>query len=75
MDITLTIQADHVARVVDALCGIFRYDTKALQGESRGDFSKRMLIRWLKERTLDYEGNIAAEIAREAAQAEDLDIT
>lgn len=75
MNISLAILPAHASRVVDMFCGVHRYDDNALDGETRGEFSKRMLIRWLKQRTLDFEGEIAAGVAREAAQAEDLDIT
>jgi hypothetical protein len=69
MDITLSIATEHVSRVVDALCGHYDYVNTAQPGETKNAFAKRMTIRWLKEQTLAWEADEAADAAREAALA------
>jgi hypothetical protein len=71
MDIILTIPSEHVSRIVDALCGAYDYENRKLPGESKEAFAKRMVIRMLREHTLAFEANAAADAARDVALAAD----
>lgn len=73
----ITIPNDIVVRVVNAISSNHNYketleDPDDPDGpgipnpESRGDFSKRMVRRWIKQHVVAYEANNAGGIARES---------
>lgn len=51
--VTITINDASVARVLDALCGLYNYNP-AVHG-TKVDFAKQCLMRWLQQSTLDWE--------------------
>lgn len=55
--ITRTISAAHKTRLVNAMCLEFDYDNNKLTGETKGQFTNRMLDKWLKSIVLRNEKN------------------
>jgi len=47
--IEITIPDQHVSRVVDAFANEYQYDVNKLNGETKAQFAKRMLIVFFKE--------------------------
>lgn len=53
--ITLTFSAEHKTRLVNSKCIEYDYDNNKLPGETKGQFTLRMLIKRLKKETLQIE--------------------
>ncbi len=68
MQITLTIPDTVAGRVVDALCEEYRYGERALPGETRAQFARRMLIVYLKTLVGEVEAQLASQQADAAAR-------
>jgi hypothetical protein len=64
MDITITIPDAVATDVRDAICERYFYELKKLEGETKLQFSKRMLAAHIKEIYVDYMGTQAANAAR-----------
>lgn len=74
MDITLTIPDADLQRVLDAVAGSFGYNP-ATDG-TKGQFTKKYVINFLKRTTKGYEANLAANSAAQTVQQQpDIDIT
>lgn len=69
--IIITIPDAHVSRVLDAFASRFNYDQNKLEGETKGQFAKRMLAEWIKLTTLREERKVAREAAEETVEEVD----
>ena len=72
-DITITIDDAHTARVLAAFADIYNYADNALDGETQGQFAKRMLVEHAKLVTRRSERKAAQDAA--VAGVTDPDIT
>ena len=68
---------DKKTRIIDGIAGQHSYqDQVEVDGEmvanpeTKGEFVKRMVIRWVKENVKAYESNLAQATARETANAD-----
>lgn len=62
-DITLVVADAHLPRVIEAFCAHFDYDETKLEGETQGQFTKRMVAQMAKNITLTHERKAAEEAA------------
>jgi len=75
LDITLTIPDDKAAQVVDSFCKAYKYQDKIRQADgllidnpvTKGQFTKNILISFVKEITRSVAAQDAAEAARQAS--------
>ena len=65
--IVLTIPDAVLARVTDAIASTQDYTTAAQTGETKVQFAKRMLGRWIKQQVRNYEASRDADTAKVAA--------
>ncbi|HLE04142.1 MAG TPA: hypothetical protein VI729_05965 [Anaerolineales bacterium] len=74
-DITFTLSAAHLTRLVDAICATEGYEATLDDGrpnpETRPQFSRRMIREHLRHVVRDYEN----ELARAAVQSPLIDVT
>lgn len=69
-NITITVPDNVANRLLDAIALEYRYTENQLQGETKAQFAKRMLIEdWAKRILKRQEGNAAAEASRATAEA------
>jgi len=69
--ITITIPDGVAARVNDAISAEYGYDYNKLNGETKVQFAKRMLIEdWAIRIAVKQEGSIAGAAAKSAAEAQ-----
>jgi hypothetical protein len=74
VDIIFTIPDDQVQRVVDAVAGSFGYDP-ATDG-TKGQFTKKYVVKLLKQITKNYEANQASSSAAVIVLGQaDVDVT
>lgn len=57
-EIKLTIPDVVLPRVIDGICKKFNYDIRKLEGETKAQFSKRMLVQHVKQWIKDVEGAV-----------------
>jgi hypothetical protein len=69
-NITITIPDASIGRIVDGFCLNFNYNLSKLEGETKAQFAKRMLISILKNAVLNAEVEAAKMAAIEAKKAE-----
>lgn len=66
--INFNIPDNIIARVIDSYATVFNYDTQKLDNETKSQFTKRMIIRQMKDVTKQYEGEIAAKNVEQNAR-------
>lgn len=77
-NITLTIPDDKIQRIITAFTKEFGYQdnitnedgTTSPNPETKAQFTKRMVIEYIKQTTRNYEANIAAGAARVSTNAD-----
>ena len=67
MEITINIPTEHTQRVLDAYLEVYTYEDSAKEGETEGQFAKRMLIENIKSFVIRYEQRKAIEQAKQGA--------
>ena len=78
MQITIDIPDAKVGRVRDAFCSEFSYLDMVDDGEgnqipnpqTKNQFTKQQIIKYIKQVTANYEANLAAGVARNTATAD-----
>lgn len=68
MDIILTIPDAQIPRIVDAIA--IRFGFVAGQGQTKNQFAKAQLIKWLKDNVGFQEAQTAADVAYKASVAD-----
>jgi len=68
-DITLTLSSAALTRVKNAFVTAFNFAETALPGETEGQFTKRMVIRIVKEKVKAVEVSILTDAAHQSAES------
>jgi len=66
-DIIIDIPDPLVSRVVDGICGTYDYDVAKQNGETKAQFSQRMVKKIIRQTVIAYESTAVKQTARQNA--------